>query len=376
MRGSNPLWAPFYDSGETRLDADGSLEADPDHPPFFRFSQELLGRMLHTFKRKYVDSDEQRKTDEALSGRIEATVIRAKNAVSEAGDVIKERQRERMRKHEELMAASHEHMAEASRLYKEAVDKHVASLLMSVQGTTSLTLTLTLTRFSNHVLFQNSSWMKELGFVKQLKELQEEHRILHLRYDEQLQASKRGTVEQLRSAREVNREASQVIADLEEKIKNLGQDKLGLELQQVKLEKEVETLKRKRRDIPSPPPADSASKIRILRRGEDEPVKPLEVSLSPSSHPPPKKSRNRSKRWDQPAPGQEQKGPSPARTPENVNGKRLQEQGIKDDPVLYASLNSFRNKRDVEEEICMSSKTLGHGSKGSEEVFHRLTLPH
>jgi hypothetical protein len=43
-----------------------------------------------------------------------------------------------MRKHEEMMAASHDPMAEASRLYKEAVDKHVASLQMSVQGTTSL----------------------------------------------------------------------------------------------------------------------------------------------------------------------------------------------------------------------------------------------
>ncbi len=59
-----------------------------------------------------------------------------------------------------------------------------------------------------------------------------------------------------------------------------------------------------------------------------------------------------------------------------MNGKRLQEQDIKDDPVLYASLNSFRNKKDVEEEICRSSKSLGHGSKGSEEVFHRQTIAH
>jgi hypothetical protein len=59
-----------------------------------------------------------------------------------------------------------------------------------------------------------------------------------------------------------------------------------------------------------------------------------------------------------------------------VNGKRLQEQDTKDDPVLYASLNSFRNKKDVEEEIRRSSKSLGHGSKGSEEVFHRQTIAH
>jgi hypothetical protein len=102
----------------------------------------------------------------------------------------------------------------------------------------------------------------------------------------------------------------------------------------------------------------------------------MESSLSPSSIPPPKKSRNRTKRWDQPAPGQERKAPSPTRTPDNVNGKRLLAQGIKEDPVLNASLNSFRNKRDINEEIRTSSKTLGHGSKGSEEVFHRSTAAH
>ena len=68
--------------------------------------------------------------------------------------------------------------------------------------------------------------------------------------------------------------------------------------------------------------------------------------------------------------------PSPARTPDNVNGKRKEEQNVRDDPVLYAPLNSFRNKRDVEEEILRSSKALGHGSKSSEEVFHRHTIAH
>ncbi len=182
---------------------------------------------------------------------------------------------------------------------------------------------------------------------------------------EQLKESKSRAVEQLNAAREVNRGASQVIADLEGEIKNLGQDKLGLELKQVELEKEVETLKRKRRVTPSPPPAKSAPTptLRILHRGVKESPAAMESTLSPSSLPPPKKSRNRSKRWDQLALGQEKKVPSPARTPDNVNGKRLQEQGIKDDPVLmYAPLNSFRNKRDIEEEIRMSSKVLGHGS--------------
>ena len=66
VRGNNPLWVSYYVSGETRLGSDGSQEADPNHPPYFRVSQELLGRMLHTFKKSYVDRDEQRKTDRRL----------------------------------------------------------------------------------------------------------------------------------------------------------------------------------------------------------------------------------------------------------------------------------------------------------------------
>jgi hypothetical protein len=123
--------------------------------------------------------------------------------------------------------------------------------------------------------------------------------------------------------------------------------------------KEVGTLKRKRRDSNSPPPAPSAFKLRILRRGETKSPTPKEFSLSASSLPPPKKSRNRTKRWDQPAPGQERKVPSPTRTPDNVvNGKRLLEQNVKDDPVLNASLNSFRSKRDIDEEVRTSCKSF------------------
>jgi hypothetical protein len=126
-----------------------------------------------------------------------------------------------------------------------------------------------------------------------------------LRY-EQLQESKEGAVKQLNTAREVNRATSQLIADLEEKNKYHDQDKLVWELEQVKLRKEVEILKRKRRNTPSPPPAKSAPTptLRILSRGEKESPAAMETTLSSSSLLPPKKSRNRSKRWDQPA-GQE-----------------------------------------------------------------------
>jgi hypothetical protein len=61
VQGNNPQWAPFYDLGQSRRGSDGSMEADPDHSPFFRVSQELLGRMLHTMKKQYVDSDKKRR---------------------------------------------------------------------------------------------------------------------------------------------------------------------------------------------------------------------------------------------------------------------------------------------------------------------------
>ncbi len=59
---------------------------------------------------------------------------------------------------------------------------------------------------------------------------------------ELLQATKSRVLEQLNSAREANKGASLVIADLEEKVKLLEQDKLGLELKQIKFKGERETL--------------------------------------------------------------------------------------------------------------------------------------
>jgi hypothetical protein len=79
---------------------------------------------------------------------------------------------------------------------------------------------------------------KELGFVKQLKRLQTEHSNLQMRH-ELLEESKKRVLEQFTTMRAGIDEAAEVISDLEGRIKELDQEKLGLELQQVKLEKEV-----------------------------------------------------------------------------------------------------------------------------------------
>jgi hypothetical protein len=253
--------------------------------------------MLHTFKKGYVNSDEQRKTDRRLSNHINALTPNVKEGVTVATHILKDRKEDILRKHDEAMATSQQQIAEASRVYKETVDRHVGALQQSLQGTSSLAQGLKKQAeklkkmvLSTHVVPSLKLDDKELGYVKQLKELQREHSVLLLEY-ERLQESKEGAVKQLNTAaREVNRETSQLIADLEERNKFLDQDKLVLEQKQVKLKKEVETLKRKRRNTPSPPPAKSAPTptLRILRRGEKESPAAIETTLSLSSLPPPK----------------------------------------------------------------------------------------
>jgi hypothetical protein len=125
VQGSYPMWAPFYDPGLTRQDTDGSPQVDPNHLPFFRVSQELLGRALHKFKRKYIDGDDQRKTDKDLSEHINAVTSNVKEGVANAARLLRERKDNILKKHEETMAATHDHMAEASRVYRETVDRHV-----------------------------------------------------------------------------------------------------------------------------------------------------------------------------------------------------------------------------------------------------------
>jgi hypothetical protein len=91
VRGSNPLWASFYDSGRTRLGDDGAEESDPDHSPHFRVSCQLLRRMLHTFKKGYVDEDEKRKTSVLLSQHVQRKTERLNENVSKAAERLQRR---------------------------------------------------------------------------------------------------------------------------------------------------------------------------------------------------------------------------------------------------------------------------------------------
>jgi hypothetical protein len=342
--------------------------------------------MLHTMKRQYVDNDEKRKTAKVLSDDAGSLTKEVETAVTKATALIIDRQKAHMLKHGEMVAATHDHLVEASRLYRKAVDKQVESLHKASQSSVVLAQDLKVAAnkvkekvLSVHVVPSLKLDDKELCFVKQLKELQEKHRGLQIQHT-LLEDSKKRLKDKLAVMQSGNDEAAGLIFSLEGRIKGLDQEKLGLERQQVKLEKEVESLKRKRRDSPSPSPLQPAPKLRILRKGESISPTPMESSFPPSSLPPPKKSRNRQKRWDQPAPKQGGKVPSPA---DNLNEEKRIARAVK--VIQYAwhkpskrieyrtrSLQvSGTKQRHIDDEIRTSSKTVGYGSNGSAHVLHR-----
>jgi hypothetical protein len=191
LKGSSPLWGSFYDSGQNRPDSDGAPEPDPNHPPFFRVSAELLARMLHTFKKQYVDDDLKRKTSDILSRHVHAETEYAKSKVTQAAQHIRDNRDSIINEHEQMIAASHASLIEASKVIKETVDKHVAALQTTVQSGASITQnfaseaekakkTILSSRVAPPLKLDN----KELGFVKQLKDLQEEHRMLLLQHEQ------------------------------------------------------------------------------------------------------------------------------------------------------------------------------------------------
>jgi Skp family chaperone for outer membrane proteins len=84
--------------------------------------------MLHTFKKGYVDEYEKRKTSVLLSDHIRRETARLTDKVSESADRLQRRKDNLQKQHDEAMAASQQQILEASRAYKEAIDKHVEAL--------------------------------------------------------------------------------------------------------------------------------------------------------------------------------------------------------------------------------------------------------
>ncbi len=89
----------------------------------------MLGRMLHTFKRQYVEDDLRRKTCDILASHIEAETGHVKAQVSQAAQYIRDNRDSIIGEHDRMIAASQANLMEASKVFKETVDKHVAALL-------------------------------------------------------------------------------------------------------------------------------------------------------------------------------------------------------------------------------------------------------
>ncbi len=86
--------------------SDGAPEPDPNHPPYFRVSAELLGCMLHTFKRQYVDDDLKRITLDILTSHITAETEYAKVKVFQAAQSIRDNRDSIISEHDRMIAAS------------------------------------------------------------------------------------------------------------------------------------------------------------------------------------------------------------------------------------------------------------------------------
>jgi hypothetical protein len=157
-----------------------------------------------------------------------------------------------------------------------------------------------------------------------------------------------------------------------------------------RFKRQVRFLKRKRK-AEVPPPASLLSPTKILARPQSpKAATTSQASVSPTRsdspsllQPAAKKSRSRKARWDN----------APAiPSSDNVNGKEKQpaEKARQSkaavardsptfmsqdtlDPVLSASLTSFRTKHDINAEIDTSSETLKLG-RNRNLVFHRDTV--
>ncbi len=136
-----------------------------------------------------------------LSDHINAVSASVKEGVTNSARRLNDRKDEIVKNHELIMAEAQAHMAEASRVYRETVDKHVVALQQQLQGTASLAQGLKeqadkLKRMvlSTHVIPSLKLDDKDLGVVKQLRELQKEH-YAHLVVHAQLESSRQGVVD-------------------------------------------------------------------------------------------------------------------------------------------------------------------------------------
>jgi hypothetical protein len=116
--GTNSMWAPFYHSGPEI--------PDDRHPPHFRVSAELFGRMLHTFGKEYISRDDNRKFSAELDKHLKESVAQTNSALSDARKIISDRNQLHLKKHEDMMVQAQQSVEDASKAYLAELAKQKA----------------------------------------------------------------------------------------------------------------------------------------------------------------------------------------------------------------------------------------------------------
>jgi hypothetical protein len=126
VSGKNTLLANFYDPGLTTSKG----EADPLNPPHYRVSRELMGRIVHTFKRQYISDDDDKKMSAEFEDYLKGVMGSLETVIAESAKQVADHHAISIKRHEGLMKDAHDYLKEAFVKFKDAVERQVDVIVM------------------------------------------------------------------------------------------------------------------------------------------------------------------------------------------------------------------------------------------------------
>ena len=432
-----------FDGSSTRVRREKAIERlfkrfrrenGEGEPPYFCVSAALVGRILHTLKEEYITNDLERHASEQLTAHVESTLDLSRQSITQEAEAFRIRTQEAIERQQQLIEAANQQAAMAleanhARLretlsdYGKALDNQLQTVLQSTITEDTLTQEMAHAEQTHRARIRGMTFAPPLqleegndilelqlrnAFLDQQSEdLNEEFNSLRVdrQFAEAKSARLQKMVDDLQKAKE---EQADIVEVLTRENARLQGETAGLQLKAVeekekvtrtmriherhaevsqkhtrgltdRLEKaqgELERLKRKRKDSASPPRVITE----ILKRPGTSPPSAAKADTSPApSQPPPKKSRNRKARWNDPPTGPLQDlNPFVPLTSSNQDGgkeRKGQSSSTKRrDPVLYNPPSSARRKNDIITEIEESAKTLSLTRQDFSFVFHRSNV--
>jgi hypothetical protein len=119
--GNEPLLAWFYDGGQ--ITAEG--EADPNNPPHFRISRELMGRVIHTLRQEYISDDEHGRMSKEFKEYAKEALTPLETTLVDSAARLENNLKASMDQHEKFVKDTHDGLVEASEKFKDALTKQV-----------------------------------------------------------------------------------------------------------------------------------------------------------------------------------------------------------------------------------------------------------